>query len=48
MASWKQSIIDEVYLTGEQLHNHGEDAPPTAAEVPPTVAPTIAIANVQE
>lgn len=22
--SWKQSIKDEVYLTGERLHNHGE------------------------
>ncbi|KAG0137031.1 hypothetical protein HOY82DRAFT_399163 [Tuber indicum] len=45
--SWKQSIIDEVYLTGEQLHNHGEDSPPTAAEVPATVSSTTTPAGAQ-
>ncbi|RPB02050.1 hypothetical protein L873DRAFT_1674372 [Choiromyces venosus 120613-1] len=45
--SWKQSIIDEVYLTGEQLHNHGEDAPPTTAvETPTTTTDTTAVAVV--
>ncbi|KAG0634493.1 hypothetical protein HOY80DRAFT_523573 [Tuber brumale] len=46
--SWKQSIIDEVYLTGEQLHNHGEDAPPTATEVPATVSSATAPVGARE
>lgn len=39
--SWKQSIRDEVYLTGERLHNHGEaGSSPIAATsaVPPVIA----------
>ncbi|CUS11987.1 unnamed protein product [Tuber aestivum] len=42
--SWKQSIIDEVYLTGEQLHNHGEDAPPRAGEAPTAITTAIVTA----
>lgn len=39
--SWKQSIRDEVYLTGEQLHNHGEDTAPPAP--PPSEPVGVAI-----
>ncbi|PWW77423.1 hypothetical protein C7212DRAFT_356877 [Tuber magnatum] len=46
--SWKQSIIDEVYLAGEQLHNHGEDAPPRAGEVPAAVTTAVAAASLRE
>lgn len=31
---WKQSLRDEIYLVGEQLHNHGERRPPESRSVP--------------
>lgn len=48
--SWKQSIRDEVYLTGERLHNHGEAGTPPApvtTPVPPIVpaAPIVGLAG---
>ncbi|KAK6543975.1 hypothetical protein TWF694_000693 [Orbilia ellipsospora] len=36
--SWKQSLRDEIYLVGEQLHNHGDRRPPGAAQVAPQTA----------
>ncbi|KAL7272762.1 hypothetical protein RUND412_004420 [Rhizina undulata] len=30
--SWKQNVRDEVYLIGEQLHNHGEVKPPESTQ----------------
>ena len=45
VASWKQSIRDEVYLIGEQLHNHEEEVPPATAQVPATAATAIPVAN---
>ncbi|KAF3938305.1 hypothetical protein ABW19_dt0208350 [Dactylella cylindrospora] len=29
--AWKQSLRDEIYLVGEQLHNHGERRPPESS-----------------
>jgi hypothetical protein len=43
--SWKQSIRDEVYLTGERLHNHGEAGtatPPAITGVSPIAGPAMA------
>ncbi|KAI5838245.1 hypothetical protein DFP73DRAFT_520375 [Morchella snyderi] len=42
--SWKQSIRDEVYLTGERLHNHGEagTATPPTTGVSPIAGPAMA------
>lgn len=39
--SWKQSIRDEVYLTGERLHNHGEagSSPMAVTSAVPPVVP---------
>ncbi|KAK6348424.1 hypothetical protein TWF718_006219 [Orbilia javanica] len=31
---WKQSLRDEIYLVGEQLHNHGERRPPESRPAP--------------
>ncbi|KAK6501766.1 hypothetical protein TWF481_009592 [Arthrobotrys musiformis] len=31
---WKQSLRDEIYLVGEQLHNHGERRPPETRPAP--------------
>ncbi|KAK6519572.1 hypothetical protein TWF281_003395 [Arthrobotrys megalospora] len=33
---WKQSLRDEIYLVGEQLHNHGERRPPEVRPAPLT------------
>jgi len=33
--SWKQGLRDEIYLIGEQLHNHGERHPPPASTTTP-------------
>lgn len=43
--SWKQSIRDEVYLTGERLHNHGEaGTPPAPVTTPvPPIVPAVPI-----
>ncbi|KAF3924891.1 hypothetical protein ABW21_db0206519 [Orbilia brochopaga] len=50
--AWKQSLRDEIYLVGEQLHNHGERRLPNAAPTLPTPESAIAEAepllNVQE
>lgn len=45
--SWKQSIRDEVYLTGERLHNHGEAGTPPApvTTLVPPIVPAIPIAD---
>lgn len=45
--SWKQSIRDEVYLTGERLHNHGEaGTPPAPVTTPvPPIIPAVPIAG---
>ncbi|KAJ6263340.1 hypothetical protein Dda_1903 [Drechslerella dactyloides] len=39
--AWKQSLRDEIYLVGEQLHNHGDRRLPEAASVAPIAAPAV-------
>ncbi|EPS41334.1 hypothetical protein H072_4758 [Dactylellina haptotyla CBS 200.50] len=46
--SWKQSLRDEIYLVGEQLHNHGDRRLPEAPSTAPVVPEAEPLINEQE